>query len=98
MFTIPTPTTAGIIEAIAEVLDHPAPRGRMRIDGGRGRIRVSELADVVDAPSVVSYRLFNRDISPTHHSAAVGRGETCSPVAAVGGREPDARVRGCAGR
>jgi hypothetical protein len=82
MFTIPTPTTAGIIEAIAEVLDHPAPRGRMRIDGGRGRIRVSELADVFDSPGLAS-SLSNRDISDAHLYAAIGCGGTSSPLAAA---------------
>jgi hypothetical protein len=48
---------ASPIRAISEVLDQPAARGG--------------LADVVDAPGLASRRLFDRDFSAAHLSAAI---------------------------
>src|SRR5689334_9485073 len=46
------------------------------------RIRVSELADVFHSPGLAS-SLFDRDISTAHFSAPIGRGKTCSALAAA---------------
>src|SRR3990172_1262683 len=65
---VPTPSTVAVT---IEVLNHSAARRRAGIDRG-------EVADDTDAHGMASYRLFNRDISAAHLSAAIG--ETCFPL------------------